>query len=140
MTQHLHSRHVPGCFRCELREDEARDHQAAEWDGLERPTDADLDQWEEQARRFNRAPFTQVLALIAEVRNLRHTTEADLEYQRRLEARLAAVEALVAEWEYVQKQNRKALGATRLLLLDIPGPADFRAALAAPTDTTKENR
>ena len=31
MTQHLHNTHVPGCFRCELREDEARDHAAAEW-------------------------------------------------------------------------------------------------------------
>lgn len=37
-----------------------------------------------------------ILRLIAEVRNLRHTTEADLEYQRRLEARLAAVEARLA--------------------------------------------
>src|SRR5690625_2884670 len=26
MTQHLHNTHVPGCYRCELREDEARDH------------------------------------------------------------------------------------------------------------------
>ena len=58
-------------------------------------------------------------------------------------ARLAAVEALVAEWERVQEQNRKALGelarGTSHLLLDTPGPADFRAALAAPTVTTKEN-
>ena len=32
MTSHLHSTHVPGCYRCDLREDEARDHAVVEWD------------------------------------------------------------------------------------------------------------
>lgn len=40
---------------------------------------------------------TVILRLIEENRNLRTTVDADLEYQRRLEARLAAVEALAAE-------------------------------------------
>src|SRR5690606_39585904 len=61
-----------------------------------------------------------------------------------LAAKVAAVEALVSEWERVQEQNRTALGelarGTTHLLLDTPGPADFRAVLsAAPTNTTKEN-
>lgn len=71
-----------------------------------------------------------ILRLIEENRNLRTTVDADLEYQRRLEARLAAVEALADRWRHCGDPGDPRRQAASAL----------RAALsAAPTDTTKEN-
>src|SRR5690625_497315 len=79
----------------------------------------------------NGLPAT-ILRLIEENRNLRTTVDADLEYQRRLEARLAAVEALAdVRNGTVHADNRDPEGVVRV--------SDLRAVLsAAPTDTTKE--
>ncbi|MGC0143171.1 hypothetical protein [Pseudactinotalea sp. Z1732] len=95
---------------------------------------ADLPSWTDED---GHAALLALPALLAEVENLRCTTEADLEYQRRLEARLAAVEALADEWqreldEYrIRDENARYCWAT--------AAREVRAALAAPTDTTKEN-
>ena len=87
---------------------------------------ADTLAFHEDAEFIAAADPDTVLSLIDENRNLRHTTKADLKYLRRLEARLAAVEALADVTERA---------GDPLLRLD-----QLRAALStAPTNTTKEN-
>lgn len=135
MTQHLHNTHVPGCYRCDLREDEARDHQAAEW---ERPAQAIPADGDALAQYIAAANPATILRLIKELRlyKVPHAEcEADAqraaETRLSLEARLAAVEALAKRWE------------THPTLDGRPGAQEVITGLVhqlreALTDTTKE--
>lgn len=92
---------VPGCYRCDLREDEARDHASAEWDD------------------------------ITEVRHLRARLAAAEADRDQLIDRLTTAKAL-----HVPQAGQ---GPAYCQDCDQRWPCPTRAALAATTNTTKEN-